>query len=91
MKVRADVRFTGVVQGVHFRDYTARFANQEKVTGWVRNLPDGSVQACFEGEKLAIEEVVRRLREEHPRARIDKVEVKWSDFKNEFSRFQIRI
>jgi acylphosphatase len=90
MKTRAEVRFKGIVQGVHFRDYTRRFANQEKVTGWVRNLPDGSVQACFEGERHNIEEVVRRLREEHPRARIEKVEVQWGECRNEFPRFQIR-
>lgn len=84
------MRFKGIVQGVHFRDYTRRFANQEKVTGWVRNLPDGSVQACFEGERHSIEEVVRRLREEHPRARIEKVEVQWAECRDEFPKFQIR-
>jgi acylphosphatase len=90
MKVRAEVRFTGIVQGVHFRDYTRRFANQERVTGWVKNLTDGSVQACFEGEKHGIEEVVRRLREEHPKARIEKVDVKWGECKDEFPKFWIR-
>ena len=90
MKVRAEVRFRGIVQGVHFRDFTKRFAGQENVTGWVRNLPDGSVQAIFEGEKQSIEEVVRRLREEHPRARIDRVDVHWADPTNEFQRFNIR-
>ena len=90
MKVRAEVRFTGIVQGVHFRDYTRRFANQERVTGWVKNLSDGSVQACFEGEKHGIEEVVRRLREEHPKARIEKVDVKWGECKDEFPKFWVR-
>jgi acylphosphatase len=90
MRSRAEVRFTGIVQGVHFRDYTRRFANQQRVCGWVRNLPDGSVQAVFEGDKHDIEEVVRRLREEHPRARIEKVEVCWRDCVDEFNRFQIR-
>jgi acylphosphatase len=90
VKARAEVRFTGIVQGVHFRDYTRRFANQQRVHGWVRNMPDGSVHALFEGDKHDIEEVVRRLREEHPRARIERVEVKWSDCKDEYCKFQIR-
>lgn len=90
MRARAEVKFTGIVQGVHFRDYTRRFANQQRVCGWVRNLPDGSVQAVFEGDKNDIEEVVRRLREEHPRARIEKVDVRWADCAEEFNKFQIR-
>ena len=44
----------------------------------------------FEGDKHDIEEVVRRLREEHPRARIEKVDVRWADCVDEFNRFQIR-
>jgi acylphosphatase len=87
---RAEVKFVGIVQGVHFRDYTRRFAMQQRVTGWVRNRSDGTVEAVFEGDKHNIEEVVRRLREEHPRARIAKVEVTWGEAKNEFSKFSIR-
>jgi len=90
MRARAEVRFTGIVQGVHFRDYTRRFANQQKVCGWVRNMSDGSVQAVFEGDKHNIEEVVRRLREEHPRARIERVEVQWGECRDEYAKFFIR-
>lgn len=90
MRARAEVRFTGIVQGVHFRDYTRRFANQQKVCGWVRNMSDGSVQAVFEGDKHNIEEVVRRLREEHPRARIERVEVQWGECRDEYVKFSIR-
>jgi acylphosphatase len=61
MRARAEVKFTGIVQGVHFRDYTRRFANQQKVCGWVRNLPDGTVQAVFEVTSTT-SRVVRRLR-----------------------------
>jgi acylphosphatase len=90
MRTRAEVTFRGKVQGVHFRDYTRRFAKRQRVNGWVMNMPDGSVRACFEGEKLDIEEIVRLLREEHPHARVDKVEVKWSDCVDEFPEFRIR-
>jgi acylphosphatase len=90
MKVRAEVRFTGRVQGVHFRDYTKRFARKQRVCGWVMNQKDGSVAASFEGEKLDIEEVIRLLREEHPYARVAKVEVKWSPPVNDCQGFQVR-
>ncbi len=90
MQARAEVRFIGIVQGVHFRDYTRRFANQQKVCGYVRNNRDGTVEAVFEGDKHNIEEVVRLLREEHPRARIEKIEVQWSEPKNEYLKFTIK-
>ncbi len=90
MQARAEVRFIGIVQGVHFRDYTRRFANQQRVCGYVKNNRDGTVEAVFEGDKHNIEEVVRLLREEHPRARIAKIEVRWSEPKNEFLKFTIK-
>jgi acylphosphatase len=90
MRTRAEVTFRGKVQGVHFRDYTRRFSKKQKVTGWVMNMPDGTVRAVFEGEKLDIEEVVRLLREEHPNARVDRIDVKWAEFTGEFQEFRIR-
>ncbi len=90
MRARAEVRFIGIVQGVHFRDYTRRFANQQKVCGYVKNNRDGTVEAVFEGDKHNIEEVVRLLREEHPRARIEKIEVRWSEPKNDYIKFTIK-
>jgi acylphosphatase len=90
MRVRAETRFTGKVQGVYFRDYTRRFATEIGVVGWVMNMPDGSVRAVFEGEREDIEKVVMRLRTEHPAARVDRVEIKWSECKSEFCSFEIR-
>jgi acylphosphatase len=90
MMVRAEARFHGLVQGVYFRAYTVDFAKRRGVTGWVRNLSDGSVGAVFEGERADIEEVVRQLREEHPAARVDSVEIKWSEPLGQFDDFAIR-
>jgi len=90
MKVRAEVRFFGRVQQVFFRDYTRRFARQHGVNGWVMNLPDGSVKAVFEGERKDIDEVIRKLREEHPYARVDRIEIDWKEARNEFDGFEIR-
>ena len=90
MNVRAAARFRGLVQGVYFRAYTADFAKRRGVTGWVRNLSDGSVSAVFEGRREDIEEVIRQLREEHPAARVDSVEIEWSEFLGQFDDFAIR-
>ncbi|MEM5812465.1 MAG: acylphosphatase, partial [Candidatus Aenigmatarchaeota archaeon] len=46
------------------------------ISGWVRNLPDGRVEAVFEGEKSKIERMIELCRKGPPRARVDKVEVK---------------
>ena len=89
LKVRAEAIFKGRVQGVHFRDYTKRYARRRGVKGWVKNLHDGTVEATFEGERENIEEVIRMLREEHPFARVDKIDVQWSECRDQFDRFDI--
>ena len=50
---------SGDVQGVFFRDSTRREASRRGVTGWVRNLPDGRVEAWFEGDTAAVGALVR--------------------------------
>ena len=90
MGTRAEVRFIGEVQGVSFRAYTRRYAITAGVRGWVQNLSDGSVQAVFEGERKDIEQVVHRLCTEHPVARVDRLEVKWTEPSGEFDSFSIR-
>lgn len=56
---RRHVFVSGKVQGVFFRQETRRMANREGVGGWVRNLPDGRVEAVFEGPVEAVERAVR--------------------------------
>jgi len=58
MKVRAHVFVSGRVQGVFFRHETRREARMRGVKGWVRNLPDGRVEAVFEGEEEAVKELI---------------------------------
>ena len=89
MKVCADAIFEGYVQGVHFRDYTQKFALEKGVSGWVKNLPDGTVGAMFLGERMDIEEVIRMLKEDHPFARVDKIGIKWSECKEHRDGFDI--
>ena len=66
---------SGRVQGVFFRDSTRREANRLGVTGWVRNRPDGTVEAYAEGAPEAVEALVRWAREGPRHADVDDVRV----------------
>lgn len=65
----------GRVQGVFFRDTTRRMAESRGVAGWVRNNPDGSVEAVFEGEPDAVEAMVRFAQEGPRGAAVRRVDV----------------
>jgi acylphosphatase len=73
------VRIEGRVQGVFFRHETHQRARSRGVAGWVRNAPDGSVEAAFEGPPEAVESLVRWSREGPRGARVDDVRVRWED------------
>lgn len=64
----------GRVQGVFYRDWTVRTARGLGLAGWVRNLPDGTVEAHLEGEADALEAMITRMHEGPPRARVDRIE-----------------
>jgi acylphosphatase len=65
----------GRVQGVFFRDTTRRMAESRGVAGWVRNNPDGSVEAAFEGPDDAVDAMVRFAREGPRGAVVERIEV----------------
>ncbi len=67
------------MQGVFFRDSIMRMARRLGVRGWVRNLPDGSVEAQLDGPADALEAIVDFCHEGPPAARVDKVIVNSSD------------
>ena len=72
---RVRVRVYGRVQGVFFRQSTAQAAAREGVAGHVRNLPDGSVEAVFEGAPGAVARLVDHVRTGPPDAEVSEVEV----------------
>jgi len=90
LKVRAHVVVSGRVQGVFFRSETQDEAIRQNVTGWVRNLPDGRVEAVFEGDKDRIDKLIEFCRRGSPGARVTKVEVAWENYTGEFRDFRIR-
>lgn len=72
---RAHVFIAGKVQGVFFRATTREKARDLGVSGWVRNLEDGRVEAVFEGEPEAVEEMLEFCHEGPEAARVEEVEV----------------
>ncbi len=88
--LRAQVIIHGLVQGVFFRSSTRDEAVRLGVGGWVRNLPDGTVQALFEGEKKKVEQVIGWCHKGPPGARVSKVEILWEPYKGEYKHFDIR-
>ena len=90
MKARAHVIVRGRVQGVFFRAKTQAIALQEGVTGWVRNLTEGGVEAVFEGEKEAVKRAVAWCHHGPPLARVDDIDVQWENETGEFLGFEVR-
>ena len=90
MTGRVQVRVTGRVQGVFFRQSARDQAERLGLSGWVRNLPDGSVEALFEGERPLVEQAVAWCRQGPPRARVDELVVMWLDGPAETGGFAIR-
>lgn len=89
MKVRAMVTVKGIVQGVNFRYYTMQSAIRLHVSGWVRNLPNGDVEGCFEGEEPDVRSLVEWCRKGPASARVEKVLTAMEAFRGEFDRFDI--
>jgi acylphosphatase len=87
-KTRAHAFVTGRVQGVFFRQNTKRQAQSQGVKGWVRNLPDGRVEAVFEGEEHAVKTLVNYCRQGPSAARVKNLDVTYGPFKGEFTNFK---
>ncbi len=88
--IRAYLRIEGIVQGVFFRANMRREALKLGVKGWVKNLPNGSVEAVVEGEREAVEQLIKWALRGPPAARVTKVTVIFSEPRKEFDDFSIR-
>jgi len=87
--VRKRVIVSGDVHGVYFRDTCRRVAVTERVRGWVRNLPDGTVEAAFEGEPEAVARMVEWAKHGPPTALVEAVDVYEEEPEN-LAHFEIR-
>jgi acylphosphatase len=86
---RARVVVTGVVQGVFFRTETRDRARSLSVAGWIRNVPDGTVEAAFEGDDERVDSMVEWCRRGPSGASVENVEVEWIEPEGEVG-FSIR-
>lgn len=84
----------GRVQGVSFRYYTRMQAQQLGITGWVRNLPDGTtVETVAIGSREALDQFLHWLYQGPPGARVVGIDTEWNDTQNtpqKFASFEIR-
>jgi acylphosphatase len=74
--IRRRVTVHGLVQGVFFRDFVRRAAQQRGVNGWVANRPDGTVEAVFEGDPEAVDRLLDLCRSGPHGARVAAVDVR---------------
>lgn len=70
---------SGRVQGVFFRDSARREANRLGVSGWISNLPDGRVEAVFEGDSSSVREMVRWCESGPPEASVQSVDATYEE------------
>ena len=85
---RAHLWVSGRVQGVYFRQSTETRARELGLVGWVRNLPDGRVEAIAEGSEDALEAWVAFCHVGPPAARVEHVEIQWESPSGTFKQFE---
>lgn len=90
MKAEAHIIVKGLVQGVGYRYFVNRKANDFGLTGWVKNLFNGDVEVVAEGEKGLVEDLINELKIGPTMSSVSDVIVKWNDYKNSYSSFNVR-
>lgn len=92
MEIRAErFRVIGRVQGVGFRHFTCSAARDCGVVGWVRNLPDGTVEAVAQGDGTAVERFAAALAAGPPWGRVEQVERGPSSVREDRAGFDVRV
>ncbi len=87
---RAHVYVSGQVQGVFFRDSAREKAQQLGLNGWVKNLPDGRVEALFEGPSEGVREMVRWCEQGPSQAEVENVETEFEASEGDLTSFEVR-
>lgn len=86
----AHVVISGRVQGVFFRAETQRAAVRLGLNGWVRNLPDGTVEALFEGDRDQVDQMLKWCWKGSPHSRVNDVQVTWKAYEGGLDGFSVR-
>ncbi|HZW39100.1 MAG TPA: acylphosphatase [Ignavibacteriaceae bacterium] len=90
MSSRAEIIANGLVQGVGFRYYIQRHAEQLGLKGYTRNLYTGEVYTMVEGERAKIEDLFHKIRTGPMHSQVNSCKIVWSEYKNEFQNFEIK-
>lgn len=90
MTKRVHLLVSGRVQGVSFRAYTMREATSPGLKGWVRNLPDGTVEILAEGPFQKLEQLILWAHRGPSLARVDHVQANYQEPTGEFAGFSVR-
>ena len=88
-KVRVHLIIEGVVQGVFFRANTREKAERNNINGWIRNRPDGTVEAVFEGEEKPLKKLIEWCHHGPPGAVVKNVKIEWQAYEGEFKNFTV--
>lgn len=89
-KERAHVYISGDVQGVAFRDSTRQKAEELDLNGWVKNMPDGRVEALFEGPANAVQEMLDWCKEGPSQATVEDVDAEHESSEEDPEGFEVR-
>jgi len=87
---RLHLKIYGLVQGVNFRTGARRKAHELGLAGWVKNMPDGTVETVAEGEEVMLEEYKKWCQKGPSAAVVDKVQEKWEEPTGEFKGFGVK-
>jgi len=90
MEVRAEIVVNGLVQGVGYRYFVVREAQKLGLKGFTQNLYTGEVLTVLEGERLVVEEIIKKLKVGPMHASVKSCKVDWQEPKNEFTEFEVR-
>jgi acylphosphatase len=85
------INVSGVVQGVGFRWFAKRVADRWGVTGYVRNMYDGSVETYAEGDEIALRGFIEEVRLGPQHAHIAAVNLNWTEFQGNYKEFRIEL
>jgi acylphosphatase len=80
----------GRVQGVYYRAFARRRAAELGLTGYTRNLPDGTVEIRAEGERERLQRLIGHLTSGPPAARVEKVVTDWSEYTGNYTGFSVK-
>lgn len=91
MRKEAILKIYGDVQGVFYRGFSEDRAHELGLTGWVKNMSDGSVEMCLHGDEDTIKEMISKCYDGPPASQVEEIQTDWKslDSEKEFESFEI--